>query len=149
MYDIHVVFLDVHFFNLPHLYFFFFFYFFYLFFLFFFVVNQLCETTRTAKRTKTKTMPTTTTTTTTTITTGMEKTVRNRKRETCDDLSRVFFDKNTSGSIRRKPHAPCRKCVETIWWYLIIYCAFSPISFSPDLFIFVNDALVIFGFIDS
>ena len=89
MYDIHVVFLDVHFFNLPHLYFFFFFYFFYLFFLFFFVVNQLCETTRTAKRTKT--MPTTTTTTTTTITTGMEKTVRNRKRETGEMTFREFF----------------------------------------------------------
>ena len=92
MYDIHVVFLDVHFFNLPHLYFFFF-YFFYLFFLFFFVVNQLCETTRTAKRTKTKTMPTTTTTTTTTttITTGMEKTVRNRKRETGEMTFREVF----------------------------------------------------------
>ena len=90
MYDIHVVFLDVHFFNLPHLYFFFFFYFFYLFFLFFFVVNQLCETTRTAKRTKT--MPTTTTTTTTTtITTGMEKTVRNRKRETGEMTFREVF----------------------------------------------------------
>ena len=85
MYDIHVVFLDVHFFNLPHLYFFFF-YFFYLFFLFFFVVNQLCETTRTAKRTKT--MPTTTTTT---ITTGMEKTVRNRKRETGEMTFREVF----------------------------------------------------------
>ena len=88
MYDIDVVFLDVHFFNLPHLYFFFF-YFFYLFFLFFFVVNQLCETTRTAKRTKT--MPTTTTTTTTTITTGMEKTVRNRKRETGEMTFREVF----------------------------------------------------------
>ena len=87
MYDIHVVFLDVHFFNLPHLYFFFFFYFFYLFFLFFFVVNQLCETTRTAKRTKT----TATTTTTTTITTGMEKTVRNRKRETGEMTFREVF----------------------------------------------------------